>query len=201
MKNVLVFNDTETTGLNPDVHGIVELAAIVIVDGVVKEHFHATMRPFPGVEINEEALAISGRTTEEVMSFDDPVAAYEDYTGMLRDYIDPYDKKDKAFFAGYNGYFDLNMLHAHARRANDKYFGSWYWWPAIDVAQEALRKLMAIRHTFKSFNLESVAAHFGITPEQFGGNAHSALVDVKMTKALWDTLMDYEGEQPPIIWR
>ena len=53
---------------------------------------------------------------------------------MLSAHVDRYDKRDKCFFAGYNGIFDLNFLHAFFKKCGDQYFGSYVWWPSIDVS-------------------------------------------------------------------
>ena len=52
----LLFLDTETTGLEPGKHGVVQIAGIIEIDGVVKEEFDFLCRPFDGQLYEARAL-------------------------------------------------------------------------------------------------------------------------------------------------
>lgn len=61
--------DVETTGTNPAKHGIIQLAGKIVIDGVEKNSFDFKMKPFPGQEVEEEALKVTGTTREMIEGY------------------------------------------------------------------------------------------------------------------------------------
>jgi len=59
--------DTETTGLRPARHGLIELAAAALDEKLaVLETFQADVRPPEGCEIDSEAMQVNGITRERI---------------------------------------------------------------------------------------------------------------------------------------
>jgi DNA polymerase III subunit epsilon len=178
----LIYIDTETDGLDPKKNSIVQLAGIIRVNGQ-EEEFDFKMAPWPGRESDPEALAISGRTIEEVKGYPAPAEIFRLFIGMLTKYVSRYDKKDKFFCLAYNAMFDDDFMRAWFEVMGDKYYGSWFWTPALDVMQAAAFTLMKTRHDLPNFKLATVAkAVLGVDPPE--GSFHDAMFDVRTTRDL-----------------
>ena len=186
----ILWVDTETTGTDPGKNGIIQLAGVLEINGNEISTFDYKIQPFPEDVIEDSALAVNGFTREELNGFMPPHDARVAFVKMLSTHVDRYNKRDKFFFAGYNGIFDLNFIHAFFKKCGDPYFGSYVWWPSVDVSVMAGHALMGVRHELPNFKLETVAAHFGIQPQ---GEAHDAMTDIRMTKAIYDRLLRRQG--------
>ena len=184
MKTIWV--DTETTGTDPNRHGIIQLAAIIEIDGNDVAEINLRIRPFPTDEIDSKALGVSGVTEEQLSSFATPNMVWRTITGELGKHVDKYDKLDKFTFAGFNANFDLNMIHAFAMKCGDNYCGSWFWYPPLDVAIIAGEKMRSVRHELKNFKLGTVAEYIGIKPE---GDLHDAMTDIRLTREIYKALL------------
>ena len=131
--------DTETTGVDPFRHAIIQVAVIIETPkGEVT--WEAKMRPWDGAVIEDEALAINGRTREEIMVWPDPKAVYAEFLSVLGCHCDKFDRRDKFWLHGFNVTFDAQFLHQLAKVCGDKYLMSWMYWPPLCVAQEVARR-------------------------------------------------------------
>lgn len=180
-----IFLDTETTGTDPVKNGIIQLSGIVVVDqnGDKKEEpFDLKMQPFPADEIDDRALQVSGTTREELatrmLCFD----GHKKFCALLGRHINKFDTTDKAWMVGYNVHFDDDMLRSWFQKAGDKYFGSWFWWPPIDVAVIAALKLWDSRAEMPDFKQGTVARALGIEVDET--RLHDALYDVGICRAI-----------------
>ena len=76
--------DTETTGLHPARHGLIELAAAALDEHLeVLQSFHMDVCPPPGVEIDAEALQVNGFTVERIqkgVSYEELCKQFLDFT-------------------------------------------------------------------------------------------------------------------------
>ena len=183
MKKVCWF-DTETTGLNAYKNDVIQLACIIEIDKkeVAKQEFF--MRPFDFDTIEPKALAVNGRTVEELKTFPNPKEALGDIQEFLGEYVDKYAKGDKFHPAGYNVSFDIDFLKNFWRKCGDTFFGSWFNYKAIDPMQ-FLHSLDARGIlSLSSYKLVDVCKFFDIPL----GNAHNALADIEATKKLMDFL-------------
>lgn len=181
MKKIWI--DTETTGLDPQAHDICQLAGIIEVDGKELREFDYKIRPLNFDSISEDALAVNGLTIEQLKAFPDAKDVLVEFIALLSGYVDSYDKQDKFTMYGYNVRFDADMLRAWMQKCGYKYFGSYFWWPAVDVAQNAHVKLMQAgqRLTMPNFKLATVAETLGITPD---GALHDAMTDIRLTREI-----------------
>jgi DNA polymerase-3 subunit epsilon len=178
MKYVLI--DTETTGLDPKRHCVHQIAGKIVARGV--ETFNLKFAPHPDAFFDQEAIALNADNTAEAlrarpMSF---VSAYTSLREILKLHINPYDKTDKAFFVGYNARFDYDFVRAMWDLMGDKYFGSFFWFPPIDVMNSAAVHLADVRRTMPNFKLSTVAAALGITLDET--KLHDALYDIELTE-------------------
>lgn len=176
--------DVETTGTNPQLHSIIELAGILIINGKAVDRITFECKPMTGKMISPEALSVQKLTYERMMERQDAITAYSSIYSFFSKYCNKYDKSDKIIPLGYNVRFDLEMLDAFFRGTGNKYgvssFLSWYY---IDVF--ALFNEYALRNEIKLENhrLETVAKHFGIEFE-----AHNAEEDIRTTLKIYKLL-------------
>ena len=112
----ILWVDTETTVTDPGKNGIIQLAGVLEINGQEISGFDYKIRPFAEDVIEDTALAVNGFTREELAGFMPPHDARVSFVQMLSAHVDRYDKRDKCFFAGYNGIFDLNFLHAFFKK-------------------------------------------------------------------------------------
>jgi len=181
------FCDLETSGLDPKKNGIIELAMIFEVEHLIKE-FTLKMNLFPKDEIKEEALKINKTSREEIFKQMTPKKAYEKIIQELSKYVDKYNKKDKFFFIGYNAPFDMNFLREFFLKNGDNYFGSFFFYPPLDVMSLSAFYLMEERSQMKNFKLMTVAStlEFDVKREKL----HGALYDIQITKQIFSKIME-----------
>lgn len=65
----LIFIDTETTGFDVKKNAMIQLAAILEVDGEECSRIDLRVRPFEGAVIEESALKVNGTTPEMLAEF------------------------------------------------------------------------------------------------------------------------------------
>lgn len=185
MKKIL-YADTETTGLDPKIHDIVQLAVIIEIDGKVKEKLQWFVQPFNWKDINAEALKINGFTIEQLKTFTEPIAVYRNLILIFDKYIDRYNKNDKFGLAGYNGQFDRRMLNEFFLKNGDKYFGSYVDYHILDPA--SLLYLLEYKGALrlKDYHLETACKYFNIEIK-----AHDAMEDIIATRKLTHKLLEY----------
>ena len=185
----LCFIDTETTGTDPLKNGLIQLAGLIEIDGQEKESFNFHLQPFLNDTIEENALMVNKTTKEELKSFQEPEEVYSDFSKILGMYVDKYNRNDKFFFVGYNARFDADFVRSFFEKNNDKYFGSWFWFPPIDVMNLAIVRLLQQRATMVNFKLGTIAIELGLKPE---GDLHDALTDIRLTKQIFYSLIKKE---------
>ena len=173
--------DLETTGLNPYKHAIWQMA-FIIVDGTDRVEMCYTMRPTDGDAIDPKALDVGGIDMGAIKALQDPREVFADMKRELRKWVDPYNKSDKMLFYGYNADFDARFLRRLFEKMGDKYYGSWFWTPAIDVMSLAAHHLRDKRDTMLNFKLYTVAEKLGIDVEK--DKLHNALYDIQITRVV-----------------
>lgn len=168
--------DTETSGVDPERHGIIQLAYIIEIDGVEKER-GVLYNNCSGKDITEGALRINGFTHSQIAGFPLDKEMHKTLLKVFNKYVSPYDSNDKFIMGGYNVKFDENFLRVLWRDCGDKFFGSWFAFGHIDPSQ-IIRFLQYCGYNFGiGAKLTDLASQFGVLRE----NAHDAMVDVEMT--------------------
>lgn len=125
---VLYISDTETTGLDPEQHEVIELSMSRLIpqeDGTYNEEQKSWLiKAVNPKTIQDEALAINGHKREDILHISKfgrdnymlPAAAIDDIEmWMLEDNVSAMDR----IFAGQNPTFDIDMLKALWKR-NDR---------------------------------------------------------------------------------
>jgi DNA polymerase III epsilon subunit-like protein len=164
----LVFVDLETTGLELDRHGIIEIGAVFETDGQREpDDFQALANP-GGVEYNEEAAKIHNISREAINA-----------APPLAEVLKQFDNRcaDNAVISGWNTKFDEAFLYKAYRhhgipwRFDYHIFDVW----SIYKRLQLLGKLPADMH----LGLGAVAQYYNIVRD--GEDHHRALNDVEWT--------------------
>lgn len=190
MKNKVyhIFVDLETTGTNPEVHGIHQICAIAYLDGKEVKRFVSNAKPLPNDKIDGEALKVCGVTVDQLMQYPEPIEVYWSFVEWLNSMVDKYNKKDKAYFIGYNARFDCDFLCSWFNKLGNKYFFSYFWSPPLDVMMLAFAILTSTRESVRSsmpnFKLGTVCAQVGIPHNE--SMAHDAVYDIEQTVRLYE---------------
>jgi DNA polymerase III subunit epsilon len=180
-----LFLDTETTGLDYRQHGVIQIAGAIRIDDEIKEKFDLLGQPMPGKLIEQKALAVNKRTPQEIEKFKSGQELYKDFIGILGEYIDKYDRADKFHLIGYNIRFDEDFLRQLFMDNQDVYWGSWVYYPPIDVMNLVAVKVMKERSELPNFKLGTVAERYEIKAE---GDLHDAGTDIEITMKLFDKI-------------
>lgn len=181
MEKIFYF-DCETTGLNPTVNGIHQIALIVEVNGQTKERHDFRLAPFEGDVIEQSALEISGVTTLQIMAYPNPLEVYGKIVKILDKHCEKFNKTDKMYLAGFNNHkFDNEFLRAFFKKCGNNYFGSYFWSNSLDVMCLASVSLLKVRHKMTDFKLKTVSRALGIPVDE--DKLHDALYDIDLTRA------------------
>jgi DNA polymerase-3 subunit epsilon len=176
--------DCETTGTDPQICALVQLAYIIEIDGEEVDEGEIHFRPHTGAIISPEALKVNARSREDLMMFPEVDVGFLELKRILNKYIDRYNRDDKFVIAGYNVNFDDQFLRELFNRMGDDYFGSYFMWPKLDVAAfVAQHKIVTKGFKPKNYKLATVCSEFGITFKP-----HDALEDIRATKSLYNAI-------------
>lgn len=173
--------DTETSGLDKDINGIIEIGMIIEIDEEVVEEHNFKMNPV-GREISEKSLEISGTSLEDLEDYPYWGDIFIKIKGILKKYVNPFDNTDKFILAGHNVQFDSDFMDSFFKEFEDKYWYSYVKWKhyidtlpvypflewANTVPQVQSKTLTSLCETF------SIPLH----------DAHTALADIRATREL-----------------
>lgn len=181
MKTKILWLDTETTGTDPSLHSIIEIAGIIDIDGVLEKEFSYKVQPHKDFEIDEEALSVSKTKKSELKNYPDIPTVHSSLKKNFCEFVDPYKKEDKFIIAGQKISFDLNFLSHFFMRQNDNFLGSYIDFrkriELLDITR-GLRALGIIES--QDSKLETLCKEFGVEIK-----AHNALSDIKATRELY----------------
>ena len=162
-----VILDTETTGLRPGHHRVIELAGIRMRAGEVIDSFQSLLNP--GVRLPAFIVQFTGITQEMLATAPKAHEVFPDFLNFI----------DGAILVGHNIGFDIGFLSYEAQLLG-------YDFPidGLDTIPLARRFLPTLRR----FKLDSVAGHLKITT----ANRHRAMGDARVTTAVFMKLLELE---------
>ena len=181
-----LFIDTETTGLDAEKNGILNIGGLVRIGDVASEPFDFFGQPFKTDEVSLEALKVNQTTKEMIDSYQSAEDLYSEFHTFLDKFIDKYDKRDKFFFYGWNADFDDRFLRAFFKKNKDKYYGSYILWPSINVAALLIDTLKELRFNISDFHLDTAAKFMGLEVDE--EKRHSAYYDAELTMKVYDLI-------------
>ncbi len=166
-KTFCVF-DLETTGFDTNECKIIEVAAVKVVDGEIKQTFNSFVNPH--VPIEERITKLTSITDRDVMKA-------PDITDVLPDF---YKFVGNSTLVGHNVAFDIGFANA-AGKDMDIFFenpteDTW------DLSREYVKDL-------RNYKLGTVLAHFDLVNE----HAHRAIYDTIATAKLFIKLAEYRN--------
>ena len=193
----LIFIDVETTGVNPERNGLTQISGCVQIGDEVKESFDYFVRPYPQDAIEMAALEVTGMDRRQFLPpdhpdhlavpgqlFEDPKDIYVRLSTIFSKYASQYDKSDKFQFVGYNAHsFDMPFMRRFWEKNGDRFFGSWFWYPCLDVMLVWAQILQETRADLSNFKLATVARHCGIDVDD--SRLHDSQYDIELTRELW----------------
>lgn len=184
----LAFIDVETSGLDAFKNGIIQLALLVEINGDVTMEKEWKIRPITDDQISKEALKVHGYSHDDLISFPPAIEVKAEIMSYLDKYVNKFDKQDKFYFLGYNAGFDCDFFRAWFTKLGDKYFGSYFVHPPIDVMAVLALSDMDMWLTLPNRKLDTVYKHYCpnlYNYRNFANAAHDALVDIWATRDLW----------------
>jgi len=197
-KIINCFIDVETTGLLPYRNGVIEIAGSIEVynHGSAEDSqtdFCFETGVFPDDVIDERALEVNKTTREEIINRKDPILIHKMVTTTFSKFVKKFNKTDKMFFIGYNASFDYDFLRNWFKKCGDKYMGSYFWFPYIDVMTLAAEHLKEDRHKIPNFRLSTVAHWLGINVDE--SKLHEASYDIELTKRIYHMVTGHLTEE------
>lgn len=165
-----VIVDTETTGLRPGSHRVIEVAGVRIRGNEVLGSYQSLLNP--GVRIPNFIAQFTGITQDMVAT---APASHEALPAFLQ-FV------EGAIVVGHNVGFDIGFLSYEAQL-----LGQSFPIDGLDTIPLARRFLPGL----KRFKLDNVASHLRIQT----ANRHRALGDAKVTAAVFIKLLELAGKQ------
>jgi DNA polymerase-3 subunit epsilon len=194
-----MFYDLETTGLNPFICGIHQLAGMIEVDGIIVETFNINMKPSEFHIIEPKALETSNLTIDDIMN--NPYTqkeGYDEFIRIITKYVNPYVKsteKDRLFRVGFNSaYFDNPFLEQFFKNHNNEFIFTYFYVDSPDVMVLCSNHFMEDRRSFENFKLPTIAKRFGIPVDET--RLHEALYDIELTIEVYYILRDINNNNP-----
>ena len=182
---ILTVLDTETTGLDSDIHEIIQIATISYVvsaegDRFITKKYEKKINPQHLHTASEKALEINGFSLEEWKGSPNAI----DVMPEIKEIVERSD-----VLVGQNLIFDLRFINeiCHRNEIDPPNFP-----PYIDTKSIADRLVRA--NWLQRSGMDYLVEHYGVKVE---GRAHTALVDCERTMLVFDELMrdvneDYE---------
>lgn len=181
MPNYIIYTDTETTGTNPKIHGIISLAMLIEENDKIIDEGYWEMRP-TGRTVDPKALEVNGYKRSEISEFPPWEQVRLEVKEFMEKYIDPRDKQSKFIACGYNVDFDISFLESWWESCNDPYLFSYI---KRNIYIDPFKSLGMLQWAgklpaFPRNNLETVCKGLDISLE----NAHNSLDDIRATRLL-----------------
>jgi len=184
----VLFLDTETTGLDENKHGLIQIAGILDdSSGHTIDIFNVHIKPFKGDLLNKDALIKNNINKEDFYNseFLPPRIALKSIVSFLGQYVNRYDSSDKLILAGKNIQFDIRFLRKFFDKCDDNYYGSWFHYPYIELESEIAKYLLLKNILLPNYKIETICEYFDIDIE-----AHDALEDIKATRKIYYKIMN-----------
>lgn len=188
------FFDCETTGLDPKRHDIIQLGGIIEIDNRVVDTFELRQSPRSAQSVDDEALAVNGRTLPEIMQWPVNGTIYHRLIEKFDAWVDKFDKSDIMIPAGHNVGFDMDFLFALWGQKGPAGYLAAYLKGRLDTIVTATQLYLAGDIEPRdakgsiSFKLEHCCrAALGINP-----GWHDAVADIKATHQLYRAMQEIQ---------
>lgn len=166
-----IFIDIETTGIDPNIDHIIEIACAKWENGKITEKFESLVKP--AVPVPQEVTFITGITTEMV----DSAPRFSEIKQKVFDFI------GDLIVIGHNIKFDTSFLKSHHMDLKNS---------EIDTLE--LARILLLKEP--SYALEVLMKKYGLPLR----DSHRAMADVETTIAFFEFLMARIKEIPQKLW-
>jgi len=190
-KNIL-WIDTETTGLDADKHGIVEIGIIIDINGKIENKIRSTMRP-TGRLADDRALEVNGFTRDRIRN----LYPWENVYVPVMDHISMIGMDhaiyDSFFLGGQNVGFDNRFMCSWQKQCGSTTKNDW-----SAIVNQDSNTFIDTQKVFKelkktgfvpeseSTKLGNICKYFGVSLE----NAHTAMGDIEATREVYYKMME-----------
>lgn len=167
--------DLETTGLNPHRDHIIEIGAVKIENGQVKDTFHSLINP--GVPLPNFIKDLTGLTDEELAEASELDEILPQFLPFVGD----------AVLVAHNADFDLRFLNEGLEECG--------YLPYVGEVLDTVALAQILLPKESSFSLEALGANLGLQHDA----PHRAWSDAELTGALFLHLLDKAEKLPFLI--
>lgn len=105
MKSVIVCVDTETTGLDPTRHAIIEIAASIVVQGEVAAEWSTLVFPRVGCDVDPDAMTVNGIDLNNFTIGLSADYAISEFLRVCQQF------EGRFIWLGHNAWFDLRFVY------------------------------------------------------------------------------------------
>lgn len=181
--------DTESTGLDPKVHGLLEIAALFCeFDGVKlitkKTVYHKT-KPDPDQIWDPVVLEKFPPDMKEINSRPSQRTVFLRFIDEIEHFVDKYNKDDKAYFVAWNAVHDEGFVREWFNRQNHKFYGALFFPMHIDVLN--ILNYLTTGIYLDTYKLGEVCKLFGIPYDET--KLHTADTDAELVRALFSMVL------------
>lgn len=182
--------DLETTGLNPEKHGLIQLGCLIDEDGEIKDKFEIKIKPFKLDLMTKGAFKKTGISIKDLKTFVEPIQAIQIFENFMDKYVNRYDRTDKFIMAGKNiQTFDIPFLRKFFEKCDNPYFGSWFHNMSIDINTIIAEAIFYYGLNLENYQLKTLCEVFDIDLD-----AHDAMSDIIATRKLYYKLKGIDIE-------
>jgi DNA polymerase III subunit epsilon len=177
----ILWFDVETGGTDEKTDALLQLSALVEINGEIVEEIDLKMQPLRGKLVKQDAIEKHGMTIETIKSFQVAHVCHTHFEAFLLRHNPNPTKPGRYIMAGYNPEFDCRFL---SQWYQDITGGPYDYWKHLQFSPlDVLPTLRAMRYhgvlDLPDTKLETCCKHFGIEIK-----AHDALSDIKATREL-----------------
>lgn len=184
------FIDVETTGLDPSINGIVQIAGQIVYSDrgqyAVIESFNFKVQPFQNDFINNKALEVNKLTRDQINKFDLPEVVFKKFVSVLDRHADRFFPADSLVFVAFKADFDNGFIREFFKKNKKNIYNLFFYKNHFDVLQLALFTNRHLLTVLPNFKLTTLCDHFNINPE---GSFHDASIDIDATRKLFELLI------------
>lgn len=183
--NKILFFDVETTGLDPRVHGIHQLAGEVWIGDNCVDEFEYKVKPWGGCSYLPEALKVSNTSMESIMHYHPEAEIFEDFSQLVSKHIKP-DENKLFFLAGWRApEFDVKFLKAFIDRYSyPSKFASLFRSSPIDIKVLATQYFINKGIEPENFHLNTIAKYFDVWIDET--KLHTAYYDAYLSRKVYE---------------
>lgn len=183
MKNGYIALDIETTGLSPETAQIIEIGAVVVVEGKETARFSKLINP--GVKLPERIVELTNITDEMVAFAESERTVMREFLAFLRSFEGEMEGSD--IILGHNIGFDFSFLKTAAVR-----MGETFDMRGIDT----LKISRSVHAELPSKRLDDMCNFYGIDREC----SHRAFEDALAAADLYERLKEKFAVQQPELF-